>query len=425
MHPGKNSPGLHAFFTADRTNYSPHSYYRLGGLVKDKTNVRENEYLRHSFSHYDIHTKQKGDPAILISMRHATKISKLALCIPAFLALSCSLVTGAIPDSYKAETDRDLQAFGPPSNTPFLPVRPSQTLLATASPTVLPPTDTPTVTLTILFTLTGTDTPTPTLTIAVYPSVTPTLKITPYLSPTILKTNPPAANPTATSLPKVEVHITASPTPLPTATATPQPTATPTPTEDPHSPTPTKTLSGSETATPTRTETLTPTITPTETSTPTVTRTPTATNTPLPSATPTTGPTSTGCATFNFDWEAQVAVMLNEERAKYGKYPLVMNNKLTNSARAHSVDMVVNKFMSHTGSDGSTPQQREQRAGYYGRYWGEIIGGGTPSIAFNWWMNEPGHRDMVLGTNWPYVDYGVGYAFCAGQGWFTVDYGAA
>ncbi|MGB7540231.1 MAG: CAP domain-containing protein [Anaerolineales bacterium] len=345
-------------------------------------------------------------------MRRAAGLHKLFVLIPALLALGCSLVTGSIPDAYKAEADRDLKAFGPPSNTPFLPVNPSATLPATASPTTLPPTDTPTLTLTILFTLTGTDTPTPTLTIVIYPSVTPTLKITPYLSPTILKNKPPVIYPTAT--PKVEVHITASPTPLPTAT--PQPTATPT--EDPRSPTPTETLSGSETATPTRTETPTPTITPTQTSTPTVTQ------TPPPSATPTTGPAPTGCATFNFDWEAQVAVMLNEERAKYGKYPLVMNSMLTNSARAHSVDMVVNKFMSHTGSDGSTPQQREQRAGYYGRNWGEIIGGGTPSIAVTWWMNEPGHRDMVLGTNWPYVDYGVGYAYCPGQGWFTVDFGA-
>jgi len=119
-----------------------------------------------------------------------------------------------------------------------------------------------------------------------------------------------------------------------------------------------------------------------------------------------------------------VAVMINDQRAQNGKYALTMNSMLTTSARAHSVDMVVNKYMSHTGLDGSTPQQREQRAGYYGRYWGEIIGGGTPTVAVNWWMNEPGHRDMVLGTNWPYVDYGVGYAFCAGQGWFTVDFGA-
>ncbi|MBN2086699.1 MAG: CAP domain-containing protein [Anaerolineales bacterium] len=354
-------------------------------------------------------------------MGRATASSRLVLFLPAFLALGCSLVTGSIPDAYKEEAVRDLRAFGPPSSTPFLPVSPSQTLRATASATILPPTDTPTATLTILFTLTGTGTASPTLTIVLYPSVTPTIKITPYLSPTLLKTKPPAAK-TSTAASKAEVQITASPTPLPTAT--PPPTATPTPSEDPRSPTPTETLTGSETATPTRTATPTPTITPTETSSPTITPTPTVTNTPPPSATPTTGPAPAGCATFNFDWEAQVAVMLNEERAKYGKYPLVMNDKLTVSARAHSVDMVVNKFMSHTGSDGSSPKDREQRAGYYGRYWGEIIGGGTPSISVTWWMNEPGHRDMVLGTNWPYVDYGVGYAYCAGQGWFTVDFGA-
>jgi len=342
----------------------------------------------------------------------------LALFIPAILALGCSLVSGSIPESYKAEAIRDLNAFALPSNTPFLPVNPSPTLRATVTPTVLPPTDLPTATVTILFTLTGTGTASPTLTIVIYPSVTPTIKITPYLSPTMLKTKSPAAKSTATSIPKSEVQIPASPTPLPTATVTPPPTATPLPTEDMRSPTPTETLTGSETATPTRTNTPTPTPLPT------ITQTPTVTNTPPPSATPTTGPAPSGCATFNFEWEAQVAVMLNEERAKYGKYPLTMNSMLTTSARAHSVDMVVNKFMSHTGSDGSTPREREQRAGYYGRNWGEIIGGGTPSISVTWWMNEPGHRDMVLGTNWPYVDYGVGYAYCPGQGWFTVDFGA-
>jgi uncharacterized protein YkwD len=349
-------------------------------------------------------------------MKRANDLQKLAFFLPAILVISCSLVSGSIPDAYKEEAVRDLNAFALPSNTPFLPVAPSRIIPAIDSPTVLPPTDTPTETVTILFTLTGTDTQTPTLRITVYPSVTPTIKFTPYLSPTALKTKPPAVYPSSTPGSKVEVQLT--------ATATPLPTVTPAPTEDPRSPTPTETLSGSETATPTRTETPTPTITPTETPTRTITLTPTVTRTPLPTPTRTAGPTTTGCATFNFDWEAQVAVMLNEERAKYGKYPLIMNDKLTTSARAHSVDMVVNKFMSHTGSDGSTPQQREQRAGYYGRNWGEIIGGGTPSISVTWWMNEPGHRDMVLGTNWPYVDYGVGYAYCAGQGWFTVDFGA-
>jgi uncharacterized protein YkwD len=349
-------------------------------------------------------------------MRRTNGFPKLALLAAAMLALGCSLVTGSIPGALKEESIRDLNAFLPPSNTPFLPVRATDTYPATPTATVLPPTDSPTLTLAIQIAFT--ESPTPTLTIVIYPSVTPASYVPPYLSPTITKTKQPAVYPSATPLPRVQITLTATATPLPSDTATETPTVTPTPTEDPRSPTPTKTLSGSETATPTMTETPTPSATSTATASPTVTRTPT------PTPTPTAGPTTTGCATFNFDWEAQVAVMINDERAKYGKYALRLDDRLTRSARAHSVDMVVNKYMSHTGLDGSTVQQREQREGYYGRYWGEIIGGGTPSVAVNWWMNEPGHRDMVLGTNWPYVDYGVGYAYCPGQGWFTVDFGA-
>jgi uncharacterized protein YkwD len=353
-------------------------------------------------------------------MKHGWAIHKMVWPAAAMLVFGCSLMTGSIPGAWKRESAEDLNAFMPPSNTPFLPgvsaYTPIPGALIDDPPSAFLPTETATPTLTILILWTATDTAAPTVTLIILPSVTPSSWSPPYLSPTITKTKAPYVSPTATPIRKDVID----PTDYPTATVTPTavPTDTPTATEDPFSPTPTATLSGSETATPTFTPSPTPTITPTVTPTPTVTR------TPLPSATPTPAPTSSGCATFNFDWEVQVAVLINDERAKNGKYALTMNGMLTNSARGHSVDMVVNKFMSHTGSDGSTPQQREQRAGYYGRYWGEIIGGGTPAGAVKWWMNEPGHRDMVLGTNWPYVDYGVGYAFCAGQGWFTVDFGA-
>jgi len=355
-------------------------------------------------------------------MNPARSVPRIFWLATAVLIFGCSLMTGSIPGALRQGSAEDRNAFLPPSNTPFLPsfsmYNPTSTVLIDDPPAAFSPTASPTQTVTILVIITETDTPTATVTLIILPSVTPTSWSAPYFSPTITRTKAPHAQPTATSIPRSEVQPTATSVPSPTSTPTPMPTDTPTATEDPNSPTPTDTLSGSETATPTFTPTLTATVTPTVTHTPTVTR------TPLPSATPTATPTSQGCATFNYDWESQVAVMINEERAKYGKYPLTLNSMLTNSARAHSVDMVVNKYMSHTGSDGSTPQQREQRAGYYGRYWGEIIGGGTPSVAVNWWMNEPGHRDMVLGTNWPYVDYGVGYAYCPGQGWFTVDFGA-
>ncbi|MBN1438538.1 MAG: CAP domain-containing protein [Anaerolineales bacterium] len=356
-------------------------------------------------------------------MQRADDNRRLLFLATAMLALGCTMLAGSVPGALKQEAIRDLNAFQPPSSTPFLPARgePSPTAFFL---TGLPPADSPAAALTIVFTLTGTDTPTPTLTLTILPSATLTAEPVAYLSPTITKSKPPAAHPSPTSKPQVKITLTGTPTPLPTPTATPQPTQTPTLTENPRSPTPSVTLTGSETAAPTGTETATPTVTPTATATPSITPTPTVTQTPPPSPTRTAGPTAAGCATFNFEWEEQVAVMINEERAEYGQYALRLDDRLTNSARAHSVDMVVNRFMSHTGSDGSTPQERERRAGYYGRYWGEIIGGGTPTIAVNWWMNEPGHRDMVLGTNWPYVDYGVGYAYCPGQGWFTVDFGA-
>ncbi len=349
-------------------------------------------------------------------MQNANRIQKLFWPAAAALIFGCSLTTGSIPGAWNWGSAQDLDAFLPPSNTPFLPgesiLIPTSTTLLDDPPTAMLPSATPTPTITILVVITETGTSTPTVTVYVLPSVTPTVWRQPNLSPTITKTKTPYVYPSATSAAPAQVQSTA------TATPTAIPTDTPTATEDPLSPTPTATLSGSETATPTLTQTSTPTVAPTATPTPTVTR------TPLPSATPTSAPASQGCATFNYDWEAQVAVMINDQRAQNGKYALILNSMLTTSARAHSVDMVVNKYMSHTGLDGSTPQEREERAGYYGRYWGEIIAGGTPTIAVNWWMNEPGHRDMVLGTNWPYVDYGVGYAYCAGQGWFTVDFGA-
>ena len=44
--------------------------------------------------------------------------------------------------------------------------------------------------------------------------------------------------------------------------------------------------------------------------------------------------------------------------------PLAWNAQLAQAAQAHSQDMATNQFQSHTGSDGSSPPQRIQQAGY-------------------------------------------------------------
>ncbi len=98
------------------------------------------------------------------------------------------------------------------------------------------------------------------------------------------------------------------------------------------------------------------------------------------------------------------------------------------SAREHSMDMAVNNYVSHTGSDGSTPWQRMLRAGYVGRWGGENIYGGyntSPTQAFTWWMNSTPHRDNILGQY--YRDVGVGYAYCSTSTYrnaYTINFGA-
>jgi uncharacterized protein YkwD len=126
-----------------------------------------------------------------------------------------------------------------------------------------------------------------------------------------------------------------------------------------------------------------------------------------------------------------VLALINAQRASAipTKDPLSANSALSTSARAHSVDQASHAFMSHTGSDGSSPKNRITRAGYKGNWWGEIIYAGsgpygTPAQAVTWWMNDPPHAAIILNAN--YTDFGAGYAYCPGGSWggfFTVDFG--
>jgi uncharacterized protein YkwD len=336
------------------------------------------------------------------------RIRTFFLFLPAVAAIGCSLTADWVNGGYRQASADDLNAFLPPSHTPFLPVFASRTPVlptATALPTVE---ITQTPTFTVVAILTATDTPSPTITIVILPSVTPS-------SP-----NPTAKPPTSTRIPKVYPTVTRAGEPVipqPQATATPvTPSATPTETL---TPTDTDTRTGSETATPTLTESPTPTITPT----------PTATFTLRPTATGTPTPAGSGCVVYNFEYESQTALLLNQQRNQNGLPSLAIHPALTNSARGHSIDMVTHNLTQHNGSDGSTPRQRMLAAGYTGSWWGEIIywGGGsygTPSQAVTWWMNDPPHKDVILGTH--YTDFGVGYVSCSTfsyRGFFTVDFG--
>jgi uncharacterized protein YkwD len=355
---------------------------------------------------------------------------RMAILAAATLALAgCAAMDNPIPAVVEIASRFEPVFLLQPSNTPFLPARDTPTATPTDPPTATPePADTETHPAVIPWTATSTNT------VVVLPSVTP---VTPKVYPAPTKTlQPPKVYPKATLKVKTAAPAaTEKPAGAEEEQFVPAATETPAPTATAEQAVATETLA-TEAATlaseaapypppedgeadpsaPESTATLLP-------PSPTASPAPSPTRTPLPTATRTSAPVvpSIGCATFNYEWEAQVADLLNQERAKNGLPAWRVNSILTNTARAHSVDMVVNKFMSHTGSDGRTPKQRIAQAGFIGGWWGEIIAGGNPTIAVNWWMNEPGHRAQIINTH--YTDFGVGYAYCPGQGWFTVDQG--
>lgn len=128
----------------------------------------------------------------------------------------------------------------------------------------------------------------------------------------------------------------------------------------------------------------------------------------VPAANPALTPTA---------FEQRVVDLVNQERARVGCAALTVNAQLMTAARLHSEDMAMNNRFSHTGSDGSTVQQRIDAAGYAWSRYGENIAAGlsTPdAVMFDsayGWMSSPGHRANIL--NCSMREIGVGYYYQA------------
>lgn len=114
--------------------------------------------------------------------------------------------------------------------------------------------------------------------------------------------------------------------------------------------------------------------------------------------------------------------IVNRKREQAGLKPLSLNSKLTKAAQAHTKDMAVNDFFSHTGSNGSSLGDRLQRVGYSYSYAAENIAAGssTPKGVMKQWMNSPGHRANILSPN--VTQIGIGYYYQPNDGG-TTPYG--
>lgn len=118
----------------------------------------------------------------------------------------------------------------------------------------------------------------------------------------------------------------------------------------------------------------------------------------------------TGDAAF----ESSLFALINQERTNRGLPALVTRNPLTAAARVHSRDMACEDFLSHTGSDGSSPADRVAAQGYDFSALGENIYAGSgpynsPQQAFQAWMDSPGHRANMLNST--YTSVGIGYRY--------------
>jgi uncharacterized protein YkwD len=89
---------------------------------------------------------------------------------------------------------------------------------------------------------------------------------------------------------------------------------------------------------------------------------------------------------------------VNSLRAAAGLTPVVLDAQLTAAAATHSRDMAKQNRPWHFGSDGSSPIDRVQRAGYTGALLGEAISETyeTELETLAAWMDEEGTRLIIL-----------------------------
>ena len=116
---------------------------------------------------------------------------------------------------------------------------------------------------------------------------------------------------------------------------------------------------------------------------------------------------------------------VNAYRAQNGLANYTVNTLLVRAAQAHANDMACNNNISHTGSDGSTPESRVAAVGYVATDLSENIYGSYPPLdgqgVVNWWAadtTDPRHKENLLSTT--FTEIGVGYSFYNNYGYYVI-----
>ena len=123
--------------------------------------------------------------------------------------------------------------------------------------------------------------------------------------------------------------------------------------------------------------------------------------------------------------EAQVAELINAQRSLAGLSELGFDYRLNIVADQHSRDMAVNGCFQHDSCDGTNTFDRILAVYPRGGAMGEIIAAGFKDAqsVVDAWMNSPGHRAQILGSD--FTAFGVGLVKGGSFGtYWTVDFGA-
>lgn len=114
--------------------------------------------------------------------------------------------------------------------------------------------------------------------------------------------------------------------------------------------------------------------------------------------------------------------LTNIARLRAGLPLLGWNPKLADTARAHSLDMVVNKYFDHNSPVLGSPFDRMKKAGIAYGYAGENIAADQlDGVAVHYaWMNSAGHRSNILEPR--YTKLGVGVIMQNGKSMYTQNF---
>lgn len=116
---------------------------------------------------------------------------------------------------------------------------------------------------------------------------------------------------------------------------------------------------------------------------------------------------------------------VNALRKAAGVRPVELDPRLIAAAATHARDMSIQNRPWHFGSDGSSPLDRVQRAGYRGTLVGEVISETyeTETQTLAAWMESPDTRAIILDPRASHM--GIGYfQEQSGKIWWTMVLGA-